>query len=271
MATYAIGDVQGCAITLDRLLERIRFKAKRDVLWFTGDLVNRGPASLDVLRRVMGLGSAAVTVLGNHDLHLLGVASGAVTSRGKDTLNEVLAAPDRRELLTWLGSRPLLHAENGWTMVHAGLPPEWSVGDAALRAGEVQDALAGPAVATFLGKLREPGPEVWDDSLTGLPRLRYIVGALTRLRTCRPDGRLCLDYKSGPKQAPKGCIPWFDIPARKSAGSPIICGHWAALGLHLTDDVLALDSGCVWGGSLTALRLEDRKVYTEKLADRVDG
>jgi bis(5'-nucleosyl)-tetraphosphatase (symmetrical) len=258
VAVYAIGDLQGCHDEFRTLLDRLRFEPARDRLWLTGDLVNRGPGSLACLRYVRSLGDAAVTVLGNHDLHLLAVAAGAGrATRAGDTLDDVLAAPDREELLDWLRRRPLLHDDPalGWTLVHAGLPPQWSVADAAGCAREVEDALA-HAPADFYARMYGNEPDRWAPGLAGYDRLRFAVNCLTRLRYCTADGRLLMKPKGPPQEAPPGALPWFRVPGRRSRNARILFGHWSALGWYADEGVVSLDTGCVWGGCLTALRLD---------------
>jgi bis(5'-nucleosyl)-tetraphosphatase (symmetrical) len=257
MATYAIGDVQGCADELHALLARLRFDRARDRLWFVGDLVNRGPASLEVLRFVRSLGDAAVAVLGNHDFHALCLAEGFARRRADDTLDEVLAAPDAPQLLEWLRGRPMLHVENGCAMVHAGLLPQWSLQKASVLAREVEAALRGAGYKAFLQHLYGAEPRAWRDDLAGWDRLRVIVNAMARLRFCTPEGDM--EVAATGKDAPAGYLPWFEL--RPANELPIVCGHWSTLGLKLTDRLIALDTGCVWGGSLTALRLEDRRLF----------
>ena len=257
MATYAIGDVQGCNDELQALLSRLKFGRARDRLWFVGDLVNRGPDSLGTLRFARSLGDAAVAVLGNHDLHLLCVAGGHARKRDDDTLDELLAAPDAPELLDWLRTRPLMHVERGYAMVHAGLLPQWSIQTAMTLACEVQDALRAPSYGEFLARMYGGTPLAWRDDLLGWDRLRVIVNAMTRLRFCNAAGEMELRAKGA--EAPKGFRPWFEL--RPADDPPIVCGHWSALGLKLNEKLAALDSGCVWGGSLTALRLEDRALF----------
>jgi bis(5'-nucleosyl)-tetraphosphatase (symmetrical) len=260
MSTYAVGDVQGCYDQLQRLLESLRFDPASDTLWMVGDLVNRGPRSLETLRFVRSLGERAVTVLGNHDLHLLVVAAGVRNQHRGDTLDAILNAPDRDELLDWLCRRKLMHTGSGYAMVHAGLLPQWTIARAVTLAGEVEAALKGPDRAELLRNMYGNEPAAWDDALTGLDRLRTIINAMTRLRLCDASGVMEFRHKTGLEDAPAGYMPWFDVPGRASAGTPIICGHWAALGLMLTDEVLSLDSGCIWGRQLSALRLEDRRL-----------
>ena len=261
LATIAIGDVQGCYDPLMRLLERAGFDERRDVLWFVGDLVNRGPQSLETLRFVKGLGTRAVTLLGNHDLNLLAVAAGVRKPHRGDTLDGILAAPDREELLSWLQHRSLMHAGGGYAMVHAGLLPQWSIGQALALAREVEAALQAPDHREFLTRMYGNEPLRWRDDLSGYDRLRIIVNAMTRMRLAAADGTLELDHKLGLETAPAGYFPWYDVPGRTSRGTPIVFGHWAALGLVMREDAVCLDSGCVWGRALSALRLEDRKLF----------
>lgn len=264
MATYAIGDIQGCYDEFETLLARIRFDATRDRLWLAGDLVNRGPRSLDVLRKVKQLGDAAVVVLGNHDLHLLAVAltpgsNPDARHKSKDTLQQILSAADRDDLLQWLRHRPLLHhdAQLGYTMIHAGLPPQWDLATARSCAHELQSALADEArCGDVFAHMYGDEPSLWSPHLTGFERLRFITNCFTRLRFCRSDGRLELKHKGTIEQAPRNVVPWFHAPARRSAELRIVCGHWSALGFHESDGVLMIDTGCVWGGSLCAVRLD---------------
>jgi len=261
VAIYAIGDVQGCLGALRRLLAAFSFDRARDRLWFVGDLVNRGPDSLATLRLVKDLGDAAVTVLGNHDFHLLAVAAGHAKLHRSDTLDAVLAAADRDELLTWLRQQPMLHVQGEWAMVHAGLLPQWNIVQAQLLAREVEAVLSGEGWRDFLAELYGDTPDCWSDGLRGADRLRVIVNAMARMRFCTADGRIEFRTKGETANAPAGFFPWFDAPERASRDHRIICGHWSALGLKLRPDLLALDSGCVWGGSLSAVRLEDRKLF----------
>ena len=261
MATYAIGDVQGCVGALRQLLSAFDFDRARDRLWFVGDLVNRGPDSLATLRLVKELGDAAVTVLGNHDFHLLALAAGHAKKHRGDTLDAVLDAPDRGELLTWLRQRPLLHVHGQWAMVHAGLLPQWTISEAQRLAHEVEAALRGDGWREFLAKLYGDTPDSWSEKLRGPDRLRVIVNAMARMRFCTAEGTIEFRTKGETANAPPGFLPWFDSPGRKSSGHTVICGHWSALGLMLRPDVIALDSGCVWGGSLSAVRLEDRRLF----------
>lgn len=261
MAIYAVGDIQGCHGALQRLVERVAFDPAVDRLWVVGDLVNRGPESVQVLRFLRSLGDAALVVLGNHDLYLLMVAAGYKRREGDDTLYQVIEAPDRDELLQWLARRPLVHVEGDYLMVHAGLLPQWTVVRAQALASEVSAALTGPDAKKFLLHLAGDRPDRWDESLTGWPRLRVVVNALTRMRFCTPDGRMALRGKGPPHKAPKGTVPWFDAPDRFNRTHTIVCGHWSALGFYRREGLLALDSGCVWGGKLTAVRLDDGEVF----------
>jgi bis(5'-nucleosyl)-tetraphosphatase (symmetrical) len=256
MAVYAIGDVQGCLEPLERLLERLRFNPAQDLLWFTGDLVNRGPDSLAVLRFVCALGERAIAVLGNHDLHLLAVAAGAAKKR-RDTLDDVLAAPDREALLDWLARRPLLHhdSELGYTLVHAGLLPPWDLADAMRLAREAAAALVDDS-AEFFRHMYGNFPDHWREDLRGAERLRVIVNAFTRLRFCDLEGNIDLQHKGAPGSQPSDLVPWFRVPHRRSGSMRVIFGHWSALGRYRGDNVIALDSGCVWGRALTAVRLD---------------
>jgi bis(5'-nucleosyl)-tetraphosphatase (symmetrical) len=263
VAIYAIGDVQGCGDELTRLIKRVKFQPRKDQLWFVGDLVNRGPKSLEVLRLVKGLGAAAVTVLGNHDLHLLSCADGLREAKKGDTFDEVLEAPDRDELLDWLAARPFLHREGDYVMVHAGLHPTWDVATGAALAEELTQALRADR-REFLEKLRaREAPPLWKASLRGSDRLRAIAAVLTRMRTCNSEGTLCGDFSGPPEEAPHGCRPWFEWPGRYAAEATVVCGHWSALGLHVEPHVVALDTGCVWGRELTAMRLDDGQVFKE--------
>ena len=258
MATWAIGDVQGCAAELEALLDRIGYSPARDRLWFVGDLVNRGPRSLDVLRLVAGLGDSAVVVLGNHDLHLLAAARGAGLRDGDESLAPVLAAPDRARLLDWLQSRRMLHHDPalGRVMIHAGLPPQWTLDSALACAADLEQVLQGEASGAFFARMYGNQPDLWRDDLEGMDRLRFTVNALTRLRACDTEGRMLLKLKGPVARLPPGTMPWFRVPGRRTAGHRVVCGHWSALGYHDADGVLALDTGCVWGGTLTARRLD---------------
>ena len=255
MAIYAIGDIQGCFEPLQRLLEKIAFNPAHDRLWFTGDLVNRGPQSLETLRFVIGLGTAAITVLGNHDLHLLAVAYQGASLKKKDTLAPILDAPDRLNLLEWLRHRPLLHFDDPFTLIHAGLPPQWDFELAHRYAVEVESVLRGPDAVLFFEKMYGNSPQRWSDQLTGWPRLRFITNAFTRMRFCDRRGTLDMENKGPPGTQPEHLMPWFEVPGRKSSTMRIIFGHWSTLGFRTDNGIYSLDTGCLWGGELTALRL----------------
>jgi len=261
MALYAIGDIQGCHTEFRDLLDVIGFDGSRDRLWLVGDLVNRGRGSLAVLRDVMAMGDAATAVLGNHDFHLLTIAAGHRKPHSGDTLDDVLAAPDRDALVAWLMRRPLVVVEGDYAMVHAGLLPSWTVAQALSLSREVEAVLASDRAHEFLGVLYGDEPRQWRDDLTGYDRLRVVVNACTRLRFCTSDDTMELAEKRGVESTPAGFAPWFQHPERRSASAVVVCGHWSTLDLLLTPNVMMLDSGCVWGGALTAVRLPDRRVY----------
>lgn len=267
MATYAIGDIQGCFKSLRRLLDHISFDQHTDRLWLVGDLVNRGPDSLATLRFLKSLGASVDTVLGNHDLFLLAAAENIVSLRPKDTIQDILAADDRSDLMDWLRHQPLHRRDGHFFMVHAGLLPQWTISEAAKLAREVETVLSGPDYATLLRELFHGTTPQWDPALKGLERLVSITRVFTRLRTTTPDGEMS-SYSGSPDEAPAGFLPWFRIPNRRSSDATIITGHWAALGLHMEPNILAIDSGCVWGRQLTAVRLEDRTIYQVEYADR---
>ena len=273
MATYAIGDVQGCFGSLMRLLETLRFDAGRDRLWFAGDLVNRGPRSLETLRFVRGLGERAVTVLGNHDLHLLGVACGARKLRAGDTLTDVLEAPDRDDLICWLRRRPLLHrdADRGVTMVHAGLPPQWTLSTAQACAATVETGLRGTDIGQLLRQMAGDGNDAWSDSLPCAEQAGYILNCLTRMRYCDAWGRLELKEKGPPGNQREPYVPWFAVPGRLHVSESFVFGHWASLGPCNEPGVHALDTGCVWGGTLTALCLETWERTSVPCHDVLEG
>jgi bis(5'-nucleosyl)-tetraphosphatase (symmetrical) len=249
MATYAVGDIQGCFAAFERLLGLIGFDSTRDRLWLAGDLVNRGPDSLAVLRFAKRHADSVVCVLGNHDLHLLATALGVRERKPADTFDDVLVAPDRDELLAWFLQQRLAYREKKLLMVHAGLLPQWRGDDALARAAEVEQALRRDPRA-FLRSLKKAkaGPALH-------------AAALTRLRVCDAEGEMNLDFTDTPERVPAGFMPWFDVPTRQSRDHTIVFGHWSALGLRNTDETIALDTGCVWGGPLTAVRLEDRRVF----------
>lgn len=272
MASYAVGDLQGCLKPLRQMLDYVGFDPAEDRLWLVGDLVNRGPESLEVLRFVRNLGSSAVTVLGNHDLYLIMQAAGFGKASKDDTLTPILEAKDRDELLAWLRSLPLFHREGRYAMVHAGLLPAWTVEQAEALSGEVTSALTAKNYVEFLAHMWGSEPTAWDEALSGWERLRVIVNAMTRMRYLTPDGAMefrAPGNKAPPEQGPAGCLPWFDAPGRVSVDHTIICGHWSALGFRQRSDLIALDTGCLWGGSLTAVRLEDRRIYRLPCAQSV--
>jgi bis(5'-nucleosyl)-tetraphosphatase (symmetrical) len=261
MSHYVVGDIQGCYAEFAQLLDMIGFDPARDRLWLVGDLVNRGPDSLSVLRHVKSLGGAATTVLGNHDLHLLIVAAGHRPLHRQDTLEAILEAPDRGELLDWLRRRPLVVRDGNFLLVHAGLLPSWTPSDAVGFSREVEAVLASPAYDDFLRHMYGDEPARWDSKLRGNDRLRVIVNACTRLRFCTADDAMELKEKRGPGHSRPGFAPWFAHAGRKSAGVTVLCGHWSTLDLLFAPDVMMLDSGCLWGGTLTAVRLDDRRVF----------
>ncbi|HQR12482.1 MAG TPA: symmetrical bis(5'-nucleosyl)-tetraphosphatase [Casimicrobiaceae bacterium] len=261
MAHYAIGDIQGCHAEFCELLDLIAFAPADDRLWLVGDLVNRGPESLAVLREVRALGDRVTTVLGNHDFHLLTVAAGHRRPHRNDTLDAILDAPDRDELIAWLAARPLVVVEEERVLVHAGLLPQWTPATALMLSREVQEMLAGADANEFLGVLYGDEPRQWTDELAGFDRLRIAVNACTRMRFCTASGTMDFSEKRGPAHAPDGYPPWFAHPGRRSAHVTVVCGHWSTLDLMLAPNVLMLDSGCLWGGTLTAIRLDDRRVY----------
>jgi len=261
MADYAIGDLQGCHAEFCTMLDLIAFSPREDRLWLVGDLVNRGPDSLAVLREVIALGDSATTVLGNHDFHLLTIAAGFRRPHRGDTLDDILGAGDRDALVDWLARRPLVVADGDRLMVHAGLLPQWTPAQAVTLSREVEAVMAGEGRHAFLGVLYGDEPRRWDDALAGDDRLRAIVNACTRLRFCTADGTMEFREKRGTAHAPDGFRAWFGHDSRASAAATVICGHWSTLDLMLAPNVLMLDSGCVWGGPLTAIRLPDRRVY----------
>jgi bis(5'-nucleosyl)-tetraphosphatase (symmetrical) len=258
MAVYAIGDVQGCFDELQALLELIRFNPADDRLWFAGDLINRGPKSLETLRFIRGLGDRAVSVLGNHDLHLIAMALGHSLADDDHTLDAILAAPDRDELVQWLRQQPLLHHDEtlGFTMIHAGLPPQWDLALARQCAQEVEAVLKSEELPAFIQHMYGNKPKCWSNELSGWERLRFIINCFTRLRFCDADGCLKLKYKGPPGSQPPEYLPWFVMPDRKSRDLNIVFGHWSTLGTYNQAGVYSLDTACLWGGELTALRID---------------
>ncbi len=262
MATYVIGDVQGCYDELKQLLKQIKFDPKKDTLWFCGDLVNRGPKSLEVLRFVRGLGKSAITVLGNHDLHLIATWKKVDRSEKSNlALAPILNAPDCNKLLNWLRKQPLIYQDPklGYTMLHAGLPPQWSLKQAHSYAREVELVLGGSQLNAFLNNMYGNKPKKWRDDLTGWERLRFIVNCFTRLRYCKSNGRLDFNYKGKPGSQMKDYKPWFMVKNRQSKSDQIVFGHWSTLGLYQNHNVNGVDTGCLWGGKLTALQI-DKKI-----------
>jgi bis(5'-nucleosyl)-tetraphosphatase (symmetrical) len=260
-AIWMIGDVQGCCDPLDQLLAHPDITGDDDAnFWFAGDLVNRGPQSLASLRRIMSLEHRSVAVLGNHDLHLLAAAAGVRKPSKSDTIDDILQAPDVDDLIEWLRFRPLAHFDHGHLMVHAGVLAKWDVSKTLSLAGEVQEALRGPNWQKSLQKMYGNEPVNWKEDHKGRKRLRVIINALTRLRLCTPAGHMDFDAKVAPGAWPQELIPWFDVPKRATRDVTVVFGHWSTLGLYQREDVICLDSGCVWGGSLTAMRLQDRKL-----------
>jgi bis(5'-nucleosyl)-tetraphosphatase (symmetrical) len=262
VATYAIGDVQGCFGTLKRLLDRIEFDPATDRALLVGDLVNRGPQSAEVLRWAMRHEKAVRVVLGNHDLHLISRALGVSGKKKRDTLDGVLEARDRHDLIDWLRTRPLAHRENGHLVVHAGILPSWTADDAERLAGEAEEVLQSKDAPRLLASLGAPAQK-WTEKLRGMDRMVNVVQVLTRMRTCDRDGVPDLEFSGPPDEAPPGSRPWFDFPARKEKAVTVVFGHWAALGLHVGAHAIGLDTGAVWGNKLTAMRLRDRKVFQE--------
>jgi bis(5'-nucleosyl)-tetraphosphatase (symmetrical) len=253
---FVIGDIQGCCDALDRLLAATGFSPSRDRLFVLGDLVNRGPQSLQVLRRLRTLQGAATCLLGNHDLHLLAVAHGVRQAHRGDTLDDVLQAPDRDAWLDWVRHGPLATQAAGWLLVHAGVVPQWDAAQTLARAAEVQALLRGPDLRGFLQVMYGNKPARWSEALQGADRWRFIINVLTRIRFCTADGTLELRTKDAAGAAPPGHLPWFDVPGRRTAGTPVAFGHWSTLGLVQRPDLLAIDTGCVWGGALTAVRID---------------
>ena len=258
MAVYAIGDIQGCFDELQSLLRLIHFNPQHDRLWFAGDLVNRGPKSLETLRFIKDLGNRAASVLGNHDLHLIAAAHGYPISGDDHTLDAILNAPDRDELINWLRQQPLLHHDDtlGYTMIHAGLPPQWDLTLARQCAQEVETCLRGDRITDFIEHMYGNKPRQWSNDLSGWKRLRFTVNCLTRLRFCDDQGRLKLKYKGPPGSQPPEYRPWFELPDRKSRHMNIVFGHWSTLGKRNDAGIFPLDTACLWGGELTALRID---------------
>ncbi|MEE9425065.1 MAG: symmetrical bis(5'-nucleosyl)-tetraphosphatase [Methylococcales bacterium] len=262
MAVYAIGDIQGCFVCLQRLLDTIKFDPATDQIWLAGDLVNRGPNSLEVLRFIKGLGASVVSVLGNHDLHLIANAYGKGKLRSRDTLQPVLDAPDCDELIDWLRFRPLFHVKQSYALVHAGIAPQWTINDASKYALEVENILQSQQIDDFLKNMYGNEPKSWSQDLTGWKRLRFIANVFTRIRYCTHDGALQMKAKYSPSKKSGKLIPWFEMENRQTTKATIVFGHWSTLGLNVNQNIISLDTGCVWGGSLTAVRLDkSRQVF----------
>lgn len=259
MTTYAIGDVQGCYDPLRRLLDKIDFDPDKDQLWFAGDLINRGPQSLETLRFIISLGDSARSVLGNHECHFLASARGHKKPHRTDTFSDILEASDSESLIHWIRSQPFLHQDTclGYTMIHAGIPPQWSLNDAKRFAKELEAIFKSEHIDDFLANMYGNNPNQWDDSLSGNDRLRFIINCFTRLRFCYEDGRLNFKEKGAPSESPSNLIPWFDAPNRQTAHEKIIFGHWSTLGLNTKNNTICLDTGCLWGGQLSALKLDE--------------
>lgn len=261
MSLYCIGDVQGCNAPLGRLLDVIGFSPSRDTVFMLGDLVNRGPDSAGVLRRLMGYGDAARCLLGNHDLHLIAVAHGARKLHRSDTVSDILGAPDRPALMEWLRTQRMAMWERGVLMVHAGVLPSWTAAQTVALASEVENVLRGPDLGEFLHLMYGNEPAGWQEDLQGAARLRVIINALTRLRFCTADGTMEFGTKEGAGGAPEGFMPWFEVPGRRTAQDIVAFGHWSTLGWLARKDVFSLDTGCVWGGRLSALRLDTKGAH----------
>jgi bis(5'-nucleosyl)-tetraphosphatase (symmetrical) len=260
MATYAIGDIQGCYHAFKALLGRLQFNPKYDHLWLVGDLINRGSGSLEVLRWCYQHKSSLKVVLGNHDLHALAVLHELKAEHKSDTLQAIFHAPDRAVLLMWLRNQPLMVEESGYVMLHAGLLPQWTISESLSYAREVEAVLQSDDYSHFLTHMYGSRPNQWQPDLTGMDRLRVITNAFTRMRVCTAGGELEFAFKGELSDVPVGYLPWFDAPNRKSADANIICGHWSALGLRQRNNIHALDTGCLWGGQLTAMCLETRAI-----------
>lgn len=258
---WAIGDIQGCSDALHRLLSHPEISKDHNArFWFAGDIINRGPDSLGSLRQVIALGERAITILGNHDLHLLAVSAGIRKKSKSDTLDDILMAPDAAELLDWLRHRAMVHLEHGHLLVHAGIAPQWDTELALTEAQALESMLRAPNWRESLSRLFGNEPARWSPDLAGDERLRFSINAMTRMRMCHPDGSLSFSHKGSPSDKPGDLLPWFELPCRKATDVTIVFGHWSTLGLMLRPKLMALDTGCVWGGKLTAVRLHDRAV-----------
>lgn len=262
MAIYAIGDVQGCFDELQHLLDKIQFNEHSDKLWFVGDLVNRGVKSLETLRFIKNLGNSAVTVLGNHDIHLLVTANFPERIKRKDTMHAIFAASDSGELIDWLRFQPLFHYENSFGLLHAGLPPQWDLVHTQKMANLAENALRDSHYKNLLTELYGNSPDIWSDKLTGIEQIRFIINCFTRMRFCEKNGRLEFENSGELGSQPSHLKPWFELPQRKTADVKLIFGHWSALGFYQSHNCYAIDTGCVWGRELTALRLDDLKRFS---------
>jgi bis(5'-nucleosyl)-tetraphosphatase (symmetrical) len=273
MATYAIGDIQGCYHAFQALLQKIQYDEKRDTLWLVGDIINRGSGSLEVLRWCYEHQQSLNMVLGNHDLHALAVKHNIKQANRHDTLQTSIEAANSDVLFSWLRDQPLLHAQNiagqDYAMVHAGFFPQWTLDHAITLAQEVETALRADTYNVFLAHMYGNYPKSWHDDLTGFDRLRAVTNAMTRMRVCSPAGEMEFEFKGELQDIPQGYMPWFDVPERRSQNTAIICGHWSALGLHHHNNIYALDTGCLWGGKLTAMCLETQ-VITQVNSDERD-
>jgi bis(5'-nucleosyl)-tetraphosphatase (symmetrical) len=268
VATYIVGDIQGCFDELQQLLKRVVFSAQKDQLWLAGDLVARGPKSLETLRFVKSLGDSAKVVLGNHDLHLMAVSVGLKKVKVKDKTAAIFSAPDKDELLTWLSQQPLLAEHDEFVMCHAGISPQWDLATARQCAREVESIIRSERLPWLLENMYSNQPDLWDDSLQGLDRYRYTINAFTRMRFCFPDSRLDMNCKLPPQEVQEDeLVPWFKLPQRINLEKTVLFGHWAALQGHINEQVIGLDTGCVWGGSLTMIRWEDKQVFTQEALD----
>jgi bis(5'-nucleosyl)-tetraphosphatase (symmetrical) len=270
MPRYAIGDIQGCMSTLEKLLAAIAFDRTRDEVWLVGDLVNRGPRSLDVLRWARGLGDRATVVLGNHDLHLLARVAGAAGAKKRDTLDEVLAAPDRDELCDWLRTRALAHVEDGFLLVHAGVHRSWTIERTRELAGELEAGLRGDNWRAWIASTVGSAPK-WRETRTGAERVRAILGFLVRVRMCDADGDALHDFDGAPSEAPRGALPWYRLEPLALRDHVAVFGHWAAHGAGQAGRWIATDSACVWGGALTAVRLDDRELISVAAVEPAAG
>ena len=266
MSVYAIGDLQGCLDPLTELLNKINFDSAKDTLWFTGDLINRGPRSLDTLRFIIALGDNAVSVLGNHDLHFLAVTAGNNKHTTHDTFEELLAAPDRDELIHWLRNRPLMHYDQSrkTALIHAGLPPQWTITEAQSHASEVEEILRGDHYQTLVTTMYGNSPDHWDPALTEIERHRFIINCFTRMRYCDAKGTMDFKHKKAPGTQPRSLHPWFSLNNRKTLDTTILFGHWSTLGFRHEYNTFALDTGCLWGETLTALNIDNQNVVNVK-------